>query len=877
MESGSSGEVPQQMLRRVQGVSPNGDATAQSLPRESPVKMRGSPTSPMLDYVKRTQMEAQERRTATRISALIDDEKGLDRVNLQMRVSPAMNVARSPEDLARTSGSPSRQSMIGPSSPSIASASGVRRNITQRRSRDKVRDNGASAPFSGLLTRRPRSRSQDRRYSLESRRGLEECERQDWRATSARFLPRTAEKKPTLEERGRTVHLSPYLFIESEDEGKDETGDDQEVRTNTQTGLAYRVPSSTRPGESDSESSSSDSLPVTYLDPTTPFLRSNIPPEDKYPILHKHMTDLWYARQEAIRGLGDALANDDDGLFGILQSKVEEFNKALHSSLRGLKEVQAFYHHPEVSPSPKSSPSSQPKFCPVDDLPLGASGGLKRSCKDNSVEDRGAFRIFFSYQGVESHRYVNDAMATRMLFAMARSYLENDFNFRLTGDTELDLIHEGAKLTRVGYLANVPVLENAILVILYPRSDSFCDSGNPSSPVPSSPVPRALPSPDRNRLEVAVEDVDEFGPRGTLQSPSLDSRSYDKIRQSFKCPRFSGQAREWKQWDKGFVRYLSIWDLDYVIDPEFYDVLPLSAAQRRDNKLVYFIIEDAVQGSPLASSYIKPVAMHNGFEAYYTLHDGYVFAGSTTSTLLLNELSNFRFRANETPTELCLRLEELFQELKLIPGDAAVVFNDTQQIGYLINALRHEKEWEFVCSSITSAQIKGGMTFRQACDELRVRCEQIRANELLDKPVKGKKVKGFVAQTSGEESVVEQTSEKIFSLISTMAKRHNAGETSPAAEGTASPGDTPGTSRRKRGGKKFPLHECLAAGCAEETTYPLCPLHYHSLVSAKTQSLPLRNNYGNATFDTKSSLIVYPPKTPTDRLPKVPTLAALPQ
>jgi hypothetical protein len=81
MESGSSGEVPQQMLRRVQGVSPNGDATAQSLPRESPVKMRGSPTSPMLDYVKRTQMEAQERRTATRISALIDDEKGLDRVN----------------------------------------------------------------------------------------------------------------------------------------------------------------------------------------------------------------------------------------------------------------------------------------------------------------------------------------------------------------------------------------------------------------------------------------------------------------------------------------------------------------------------------------------------------------------------------------------------------------------------------------------------------------------------------------------------------------------------------------------------------------------------------------------------------------------------
>jgi hypothetical protein len=118
------------------------------------------------------------------------------------------------------------------------------------------------------------------------------------------------------------------------------------------------------------------------------------------------------------------------------------------------------------------------------------------------------------------------------------------------------------------------------------------------------------------------------------------------------------------------VRYLSIWDLDYVLDPSFFDHLPLSPEQRRDNKLVYYVIEDAVQGSALATSYVKQVAINNGFEAYYTLHDGYVFAGTTTATLLLNELSNFRFLPNETPTELCLRLEELFQELRLLPGDA---------------------------------------------------------------------------------------------------------------------------------------------------------------------------------------------------------------
>ncbi len=43
------------------------------------------------------------------------------------------------------------------------------------------------------------------------------------------------------------------------------------------------------------------------------------------------------------------------------------------------------------------------------------------------------------------------------------------------------------------------------------------------------------------------------------------SRSQDKIKQTFKCPRFSGNAKDWKAWNKGFQRYLSIWDLGYVL------------------------------------------------------------------------------------------------------------------------------------------------------------------------------------------------------------------------------------------------------------------------------------------------------------------------
>jgi hypothetical protein len=293
-----------------------------------------------------------------------------------------------------------------------------------------------------------------------------------------------------------------------------------------------------------------------------------------------------------------------------------------------------------------------------------------------------------------------------------------------------------------------------------------------------------------------------------------------------------------------------------VLDPSFFDVIPLSADRRRDNKLVYFIIEDSVQNSTLATSYIKQASIGNGFEAYYTLHDGYVFAGSTTATLLLNELSNFRFLPDESPTELCLRLEELFQELRDLPADAAVTFVDTQKVGYLVNALRHEKEWDYVCSAITSAQIKGGYTFREACNELKFRCEASRANDLMDKPVKGRRVKGYVSKPLGEgdaESETMQVAESVLGLISSMTKKLNV---------DALPG------RDKKVRPPRPMHPCLAEGCSEQTSFPLCPLHYHPMLSGKVTSVKLKNGYGDATYDGSSQIVIYPGKVPENRLSK---------
>jgi hypothetical protein len=134
----------------------------------------------------------------------------------------------------------------------------------------------------------------------------------------------------------------------------------------------------------------------------------------------------------------------------------------------------------------------------------------------------------------------------------------------------------------------------------------------------------------------------------------------------------------------------------------------------------------------MASAYVRQAPSMNGFEAYYTLHDGYVFAGSTTSTLLLNELSNFRFLPNETPTALVLRLEELFQELELLPSEAAITFVDTQKIGYLLSGIRQERQLQAVYVSLQDKQVRGAITFEEACDDLHHRCEAIRADNLLD-------------------------------------------------------------------------------------------------------------------------------------------------
>ena len=623
------------------------------------------------------------------------------------------------------------------------------------------------------------------------------------------------------------------------------------------------------------------------------FRKQFIPDRASFPELHDILSQMWDHRQSAFTAMNLSL-NDDDmhhydiyralfasanlEMFSVLKDGLRRFSDGTADCERQDWRATSAYSHKKdgsnlVTPraAPESIPMAETRGKDEGSMPLSESlprrpitrgkdeGSMplneslpRRPIKQSYKETEYHFEISFSYQAVVTPRVVNGNLPTRILYSMARGYLENDFGFRLGSDYDLELTFEDRLISRLGVLDDVPLSQDSIIVVRYPIKPPISRE-SPGTPSTKSAHSRVDPrqskqlSPARSPLE---KDGDELYDAVAFQS--IDPRSYDKIRQNFKCPKFSGQARDWKIWDKGFWRYLSIWELEYVLDPAFFDEIPLSPEKRRDNKLVYFIIEDAVQNSTLATSYIKQAPLGNGFEAYYVLHDGYVFAGSTTATLLLNELSHFRFLADETPTELCLRLDELFQELKDLPADASVSFNDTQKVGYLVNALRHEKEWDYVCSAITSAQIKGGYTFHEACSELKFRCEASRANDLLDKPVKGKRVKGLLSQSTvggDQDNEAEQLAASVMGLISSMSKKLNVEN-----------------GNDKKGRRARPVHPCLAAGCEEQTYFPLCPLHYHPLLSGKSTTVKLRNNYGDATYDSSSQSVRYPSKVPDSRL-----------
>jgi hypothetical protein len=294
-----------------------------------------------------------------------------------------------------------------------------------------------------------------------------------------------------------------------------------------------------------------------------------------------------------------------------------------------------------------------------------------------------------------------------------------------------------------------------------------------------------------------------------------------KLLATFKLPKFDGVARTWKAWEKSFQRFLGIHGLDHVLEEDFLDLLWTVPGAKAANKMVYFLIEDAVATGTLASKLVRQATKWHGHEAFTLLRNGYVFNGPQTATILLAELSNLRLLRDEDASTFCLRLVELIEDLELIPGDAAVHLTDIQKLGYLLSAIRHEKSLQAVYSQLQSEQLRGTVSFDQACRELHHRVEAMRADDFLD-------------------------SRPGRALISTERQRN--GQLDVHVQKVA----------------------CLAKDCAElvQPYLPLCKLCYLQCMAGKTPTLALRDSLGNAVFNSQTKKLDFPGTVPKSRFPQ---------
>ncbi len=185
-----------------------------------------------------------------------------------------------------------------------------------------------------------------------------------------------------------------------------------------------------------------------------------------------------------------------------------------------------------------------------------------------------------------------------------------------------------------------------------------------------------------------------------------------------------------------------------------------------------------------------------------------------------------------------MRLQDIFDELESVPGNAAMTLNDTQKINYLLSAMRPERSLASVYSLIQAKQVRGTITFEKACNDLRFRCETLRADDLLHASHQSTKVRGLLAAgepARGSDSALDMHATP--ALITTAPKRQNQG-----------------VPRKKE------LVPCLVKGC--DTLTP--PAHalvqggcYHACIAGKTTTLLLKSG-DKATYNATTQRIVYP-------------------
>jgi hypothetical protein len=154
-----------------------------------------------------------------------------------------------------------------------------------------------------------------------------------------------------------------------------------------------------------------------------------------------------------------------------------------------------------------------------------------------------------------------------------------------------------------------------------------------------------------------------------------------------------------------------------------------------------------------------------------------------------------------------------------------------------LSAVRPERSLASVYSQIQTSQVRGNITFPQACEDLQYRDEAIRADDLLHAAHLPTKIRGLAATNPPAAKAVSLLDKVTPALITTADKRQNR-----------KPTDKPDQVA------------CLVKGCENLTLakFRLCKTCYHECIAGKNPTLLLKTG-DKATFDAATQRIVFPP------------------
>jgi hypothetical protein len=452
------------------GVSPLHDPTSRRSNRQVE-STRGSSsglTPSVLEYARRTQVDAQAHRTSVRMAELEckaqDDERN-DAVGGQVQEEQ-----------------PFERAYPGTT---------ARKNVTIRRSHDRLSGRPVVVPRTpeDLLRRQSLERPQDKRSDEKGQQ-------------SAQGASAVVHVRKHGEELQGSYRVIPYSqtdpdagFRRADGTGRPSSLDRDDHRRPYLSGRP--VPRESVPqwpwGGSKSPSAHSedeDDHPhgvqeEEKTDEDEPlFLRRDIPSILNAPEVHEQLTQLWQLRQKASCHLVEALDKDDSDLFEKLESTMRSMNQAMHQVLRDYRDGgtngrgQVTYVDVDSLPIPPAGfQSSRTSRTPVVSPPV------------QSVEERDqTIEIILDYEGNQVFRRISADSSNLDIHQLAIEYLMDVFDTQVTNFADFLLTCDDQEIPFHESISEIPIEDGAIVEIAFrQKKNRTPDPKTPSRVAPSCP------------------------------------------------------------------------------------------------------------------------------------------------------------------------------------------------------------------------------------------------------------------------------------------------------------------------------------------------------------------------------------------------------